>query len=303
MDQPIVDVTRPGGPEVGTSCRVCSAPTRSAGRVHGSFSGRDYELRRCDACGYAFIADPWLDFDRIYDEAYYRGAGADPLVDYAYELDQPDSTVRQYEWRGIARIVSDLVGPAQEGRLLDFGCGNGGLVRYLRNRGVDAVGFEEGHIAGEARNHGIPILERAELDERRGKFDVVTAIEVFEHTTAPLDELRLIRSLLRPGGLLFLTTGNAAPFSDRLNQWRYVIPEIHVSFFEPRTLVRAMERTGFRPESLKATRGFDEIMKFKALKNLHVHERTILTDLLPARAVGLLDARLHLREQPIGWAI
>ena len=76
-------------------------------------------------------------------------------------------------------------------RWLDFGCGNGGLVRYVLNHtGAQASGFEEGSIATAARELGIPILAAEALADQAGAFDVVTAIEVIEHTLDPLAELR-----------------------------------------------------------------------------------------------------------------
>ena len=85
-------------------------------------------------------------------------------------------------------------------------------------------------------------------------FDVVTAIEVIEHTIDPLAELRTIRKLLRSGGLLFLTTGNAEPFASRLLRWPYIVPEIHVSFFEPRTLEYAFASARSGPDRLGSRR-------------------------------------------------
>ncbi len=272
-------------------------------RVRGTYSNRDYSLHRCESCHFAFISDPWLEFDQIYDERYYAGKGADPLVDYGFELENPERTVRQYEWRGISAVLKQLTGGISASRCLDYGCGNGGLVRYLRERTeAEALGFEEGQIADQARRLGIPILTRDELGARSGCFDVVMAIEVLEHTIDPLAELRTMRDLLRSGGLLFLTTGNAEPFADRLERWSYVIPEIHVSFFEPRTLATALRLSGFTPASLIPGPGFDNILKFKVLKNLRIHRRGILTDLLPARGARLADRRVRLSEQPIGWA-
>jgi SAM-dependent methyltransferase len=271
--------------------------------VHGSYSERDYSLRRCQDCRYAFIADPWTNFAEIYDDRYYAGRGADPLVDYQFELCSPEDTIRVYEWRGITRVVEHLLGGLEGVRWLDFGAGNGGLVRYARDHAAaDARGFEEGSIAARAREHDIPIGSTLD-DEPAGAFDVVTAIEVLEHTLDPLDELRRIRSLLRPGGLLLLTTGNAAPFAQRLTRWPYVIPEIHVSFFEPDTLERALRSAGFEPGRMPAGGGFDEVLKFKVLKNLRRRRRTRLTDMLPAGPVGrLADTRTRLRAHPIGWA-
>ncbi len=291
---------------ISPACRICGAVTRPAGTVHGRHSDRDYSLARCDECGYASVTEPWLDFAEIYDERYYSGRGADPMVDYRFELDHPERTIRRYEWEGITSVVSDLTGgPDPSRRWLDYGCGNGCLVLHLNARGAAAaVGFEEGSIALDARARGIPMLDAGDLAAHEGSFDVVTAIEVIEHTLDPIAELRRMRRLLRPGGLLFLTTGNAAPHAERLSDWSYVRPEIHISFFEPRTLERALTDAGFRPERRPLGPGFEEVLKFKVLKNLHIRRRSLLTDALPSRLIGpLADRMARLSEHPIGWAV
>jgi SAM-dependent methyltransferase len=286
------------------TCKICGSPTDTAGTVHGGFSGRDFALRRCDACGFAFVADPWLDFAAIYDDAYYQGKGADPLVDYATELERPERALRQYEWRGIHERVRTLIALPPGARWLDYGCGAGGLVRYLRaTAGYDAVGYEQGWGLARLREHGIPFVEEAHLEGHEGAFDVVTAIEVLEHVTDPLTELRRMRALLRPGGLLFLTTGNAEPYAARLSTWRYVIPEIHIAFFEPRTLARAMREAGLSPQTPGFGPGWPDIVRFKLLKNLRRRTVSPLDRLLPwpvvARAV---DRRYRLSAHPVGWA-
>jgi SAM-dependent methyltransferase len=286
------------------ACRICAAPARFVASVNGKYSGRTFTLARCSECGYAFIADPWLDFEQIYDERYYAGRGADPLVDYEFELQHPSRTIRVYEWRGIAAVVDGLIGPLAGRRWIDFGCGNGGLVRYLREHGgVGAVGFEEGSIADRAGAAGIPVHDRSALAGWAGSADVVSAIEVIEHTADPVAELRTMRRLLRPGGVLFLTTGNARAHANRLEKWRYVVPEIHISFFEPRTLARAMVAAGFEPEHRRLGPGFDDVLAFKVFKNLKIRRRSALTDAVPKRPLGTLADRVErLSEHPVGWA-
>jgi 2-polyprenyl-3-methyl-5-hydroxy-6-metoxy-1,4-benzoquinol methylase len=287
-----------------THCPICAAAAPPLAVVHGKYRRRDFTLRRCPECRLAFVEDPWTDYARIYDAAYYAGRGADVLVDYHFELAQPGRTIRLYEWRGIATAAGALCGAGRGSRWLDYGAGNGGLVRHLRSEdGIDAVGFDEGAMAADAVALGVPFVDAEALDAQAGTFDVVSAIEVLEHVLDPVAELRRMGRLLRPGGLLFVTTGNAAPHANRLHRWRYVKPEIHVSFYEPKTLERAMELAGLSTQRLGGTPGVADIIKFKIFKNLGLRRRHVLTDLVPAGlAAALADRIAHVSDMPVGRA-
>ena len=56
-------------------------------------------------------------------------------------------------------------------------------------------------------------------------------------------------------------------------------PQIHVSFFEPTTIERAFARVGLEPEHHGFVAGFDEIIRYKTVKNL------------PAAGLGRRQAR------------
>ena len=286
------------------TCPVCSSETQPVGTVPGQVVSREFVLRHCPVCRCSFVANPCTDYNRIYDEAYYHGRGADPLVDYVFELEHPKQTIRRYEWEGIVEAVRSLVSVAPGTRWLDYGCGNGGLVRHVREAvGCAAFGFDVGWITSRAKDAGLPILTEPELDEQAGSFDIVTSIEVLEHVPDPLDVLRRIRAMLKPGGLFFYTTGNAEPFRGRLKDWGYVRPDIHISFYEPSTLERALRVAGFRPEFRGYIPGFTRIIRFKALKNLGVRRRATWERLLPWGALArVLDRRLRISAHPVGWA-
>ena len=174
-------------------CKICGAAASFIGAKTGRYEKRPFHFYRCGNCGYLFIADPWIDYPAIYSEAYYRGKGADPYVDYVFELDHPEQTVRRYEWRGLVAAVDALLPLTPQTRWLDFGCGNGGLVRYARAHARCAIeGHEQGWITDAAKAAGLSLLSNDDLRQNVGAYDVVTAIEVLEHVTDPMEVLRLI---------------------------------------------------------------------------------------------------------------
>ena len=286
-------------------CRLCGrTPAELVGLKKGHWDRRPYTLRHCPSCRFSFIENPCTDYETIYCENYYDGRGADPDVDYVNELTSPDRSIRHYEWRGILEIVQSLLAITSQTRWLDYGCGNGGLVRYCRQEiGCHIVGFEEGWIRGPVRQQGIPLLDARTLARETGTFDVVTMIEVIEHVPDPVGTLEAVRACLRPGGLLFMTTGNARPHRGRLEHWRYVVPEVHVSFFEPEALALALSKAGFRPEFPGFLPGFTDVIRFKILKSLGRRSKSPLEAALPWGPISrLVDRRFGVTAHPIGWA-
>lgn len=283
---------------------MCGTESGVAGSKQGRFVRVAFEIRQCPGCRFAYVRDP-LTSPELYDEAYYRGEGADPSVDYVYELEHPARTVRHYEWKGIVQVVERLIGPrASPVRWLDYGCGTGGLVRHAGAKGFDAWGFEEGQGVEFARRTAIPLLDRSALNGAP-PFDVVTAVEVLEHVFDVREVLSSIRQVLAPGGLFFYTTGNPMGRQrEKLVAWSYLVPEIHVSLYEPTTMERALQSTGFRSEYVAPSRGHAEIVRYKALKGLGIKGRWPLGFPWGLRAVSpLLRAATGVLAHPVGIAV
>jgi 2-polyprenyl-3-methyl-5-hydroxy-6-metoxy-1,4-benzoquinol methylase len=79
---------------------------------------------------------------------------------------------------------------------------------------------------------------------------VISAIELLEHLADSDTLLAEIHRHLRPGGLFYLTTPNAASLNQRLlgPKWSVVSPPDHVTLWTIPGLRRALNRAGLRVE-------------------------------------------------------
>jgi 2-polyprenyl-3-methyl-5-hydroxy-6-metoxy-1,4-benzoquinol methylase len=162
-------------------------------------------------------------------------------------------TVRRYH-----ELVSRLERFRQTSRLLDIGCGDGHFLVVAREHGWSVYGSEYGDgPRRRAQSNGLDVRTApfsAGPDEL-ASFDVVTAIEVIEHVAAPLDEMKRVTALLRPGGCLYLTTPNFASLSRRLTgaKWRAIECPEHLTLFTPRTLDYLLTSAGLERMTLTTT--------------------------------------------------
>ena len=93
-------------------------------------------------------------------------------------------------------------------RLLEVGCGTGGLLRAL-NTWADAYGLDlSGEAVGFCRDRGLATVCRGSLNAlpfADGAFDGVIGVDVLEHLDDDAGALRELLRVCRPGGRLIAT--------------------------------------------------------------------------------------------------
>ena len=143
--------------------------------------------------------------------------------------------------------------PAELGRWVDFGCGQGEFLELAQGLGPAGFGLDfSSHNALAVRRDGRSALV-ADLNRplpfRDFSLDGASLIEVIEHIIHAEELLQELSRVIRPGGWLVLTTPNVAHLTYR---WRALTGHppkqegYHYRFFTKKTLRRSLERAGFR---------------------------------------------------------
>jgi 2-polyprenyl-3-methyl-5-hydroxy-6-metoxy-1,4-benzoquinol methylase len=146
------------------------------------FGDETFTVWRCAKCGSLHSKDP-IDYDR-----YYRN--------YVYLNHLTYDSIAKIGMRKRMRIHK-RAGLKSGITLLDYGCGNGIFVRYAREHGVRAEGYDPySHDFNDAS-----VLDRT--------YEFVTFQDVLEHVDDPCDVLDDLKSYVAPGGYVAVGTPNA----------------------------------------------------------------------------------------------
>lgn len=272
---------RDGSPPAGyerVACPLCGGTRAGDGAV--VLRGADRVLReaveltivRCPDCSLCYLNPRPLPsrLGAYYPQSYHahRTQKGDVVGDkasvrvrrlllrhlYARPEHQPAGVARGLASLLLALRGSDRLGAGLPvrggGKLLDFGCGHGKLLRRMRAAGWDVVGLDFSEQAVNA-------VRAAGLDAHQGtlphpqlapdSFDAVVMEHALEHVPDPLAVLRAARDVLRPDGTLLVHVPN-------FNAWEVQrfgelaiqvdLPR-HLLHFERATLAKTLEAAGF----------------------------------------------------------
>jgi 2-polyprenyl-3-methyl-5-hydroxy-6-metoxy-1,4-benzoquinol methylase len=137
------------------------------------------------------------------------------------------------------------------GTFAELGCGQGETSIAASRAGFEVWGVDESQnsIAFLSRNYpGVHwVCDRLEAFlERKDRFDVIALFHVLEHIPHPQLLIPLLRTGLKPGGLLVLEVPDVGGGYARWKggNWGYWLNH-HVNYFSTRSLKRLLEPLGF----------------------------------------------------------
>jgi SAM-dependent methyltransferase len=234
-------------------CPLCSRLERKP-----LFQRDQWEIVQCLHCGMVFIGTQiayevqahehdWAD---EHAKEFQRRKQRQPVMLFLSRLLRP---LRPHT---NGRMLSQTLRWGREGKLVDFGCGEGEFLE-LAAKYFDLTGIELSPRGAEISRQRVasarifegPVTEVADHELSADHFDVVTQFGYIEHEWYPLAGLRAAYRILRPGGFTVIKTPNYASWNRHIRgiDWcGYHIPG-HCNYFTARTLSELLRKAGFDP--------------------------------------------------------
>lgn len=157
---------------------------------------------------------------------------------------------------------------SQDATLLDVGCGIGSIALELQKRGYSVTGVDFSAVAVEkARSRGVSAflsdVDKDGLKFPERSFDVVWAGDVVEHVFDPINLMREVARVLKPGGRLLFTVPNDFNLWSRARIFltgRAVQSDVyrqfeqckHHTFFSWELLSYMLNKVSLRPEAVRS---------------------------------------------------
>lgn len=201
---------------------------------------KTFRIVRCHSCSHVFSAPIPEDIARHYED----------VVDSEYLR---HSQSRKLAAEAVLRVIRQYT---PSNRLLDIGCATGDFLECAKEQGYFAEGLEVSRWASEiVRERGFKV--HREFLETFAKshpeqYDIVTLWGVIEHFAQPIEEIRHLRRLLKPGGILALWTGDVDSVTSRLlgRKWWYWQGQ-HIQYFSRKSLKHLVVSNGFEHVTTK----------------------------------------------------
>ncbi len=224
----------------------------------------------CRDCKHVFVKDSLSNEEIIAlyaNRESHHGSKEKELWDYS------DTKFKLF-YKPILNKIGKLT---EKSNLLDIGCSNGAFMNAAVKCGWDSYGIELEKKSYEvARRHGLTVYTR-ELHKEKFQdnfFQVITMWQVIEHLHNPYEMLKEIKRILKPGGILAISTPNIKSIAWLLlkERWNCVEPQVHLHLFQHSTLDQCAKNAGLQPKltetlDLKPSTIKDFTAGFKAKKS------------------------------------
>lgn len=221
-----------------STCAICTSckPPKSYRVIDG------LQLWRCHSCSTIFL-DPTM--KNVDQEFIIETKAASPTIEYWSTPVFYSDHSSLFEHYFIKRLKMIKRFGAKRHSVLDIGCGHGYWLEYLQRLGHEAIGIDLSHDAYQSCSSRGLKVEHIDFAgfHSNDKFTLISACDVLEHVTAPLEFLKKCNELLTSEGLIYLQVPDV--FGPRFPLNHNPLLPHHRWHFKFRSLQHLLKRSGF----------------------------------------------------------
>lgn len=203
----------------------------------------------CASCGFVYTS-PRLTRDaleKLYSEEYFS-SGSSQEIGYDHYISD-EALVKKTFLKRLRELERSWVKP--KGRLLDVGCATGFFLHVAQQLGWHVDGVEISKFCCDyARDRFGILLHNGHFEEAKlfkPEFDLITMWDYIEHSLRPDLDIQKAFELLRPGGVLAITTPDYSSLPRKIfrDRWMGFKEHEHLYYFTGENLGRLLQKKGF----------------------------------------------------------
>lgn len=230
-------------------CTVCGSTNfRVYTEANDNYSYKKFTIHQCNGCGFVFTHPRPSEAEiGIYYNApnYLSHTSHDKgLVQSIYR------NARQYMRKKKLALIRKLTGKNEEFSLLDYGCGTGDFLGFVKQNAIHAEGIEPDALARKVAKE-VNQVDTYSLDEmsniKENQYDVITLWHVLEHIYQVHEQLDYFYKWLKPKGILIIAVPNIESYDSAYygKYWDALDVPRHIYHFSPSTVKLLVEKHGF----------------------------------------------------------
>lgn len=214
-----------------------------------NYSNDLFCIEQCQSCDFIFT-NPRPGIDEIgkyysYDTYMSHSSHKKGLVEGIYRV------ARNYMKGKKLNLIREIVGKQNNFSLLDFGCGTGDFLGYVKLQQIQAEGIEP-DAGARAVAKKVNKVDTYSVEESKAisseSYDVITLWHVMEHIHELHGQLDYFYRWLKPGGKLIIAVPNieSADAKQYGAKWDALDVPRHIYHFAPKQVKQIVEQHQFK---------------------------------------------------------
>lgn len=216
-------------------------------------SNQLFQLVKCNSCGFVYTNDPPNEFE--IGKYYQSDAYISHTNSHEGFFNKIYQSVRKLSIRQKLKLIQQFC-HCLTGSVLDYGCGTGSFLHYMKNNGWDVTGIEPDPSAQKKAStliseNILPTAALLALESNR--FDVVTLWHVLEHVHSLKNVIKELKRVLKKGSLLVIAVPNHTSWDAQhyKEHWAaYDVPR-HLYHFNPTSIHTLLSNEKFERLAIK----------------------------------------------------